>query len=771
MTQPGENRKEHFEFSGFRLDPLRGVLLGTDGERIALKPKVFDTLVCLVERHGQLLDKPTLMHAVWGEVHVEENSLSQHISTLRSVLGESPGENRFIVTVPGRGYRFVARVTRVFDAEGAKADEIAVPDDTAADTSVSAWTAQASGRPRLRYVSFAVLVLAAVTLLYRELRPFDTTTIASTDGHTNRDVVRLKLDVVPSRSLFGGAVSGTRQAQGRPSRLAFAFSPDGRFLVYSASDGETGQLYRRAMDQQRAVPIPGTEGGFQPFFSPDGSSVGFRAGNELKRVPIVGGEVRTVVTSGFDADFAPAPPVSSWTENETILVSGSDGIYEVASHGGQLVRLTEVLESEGERVHAFPQMLPGARALLFNVVTESDVPSEWPIVVERLDSGERKVVIEAGSHPRYLASGHLAFARRGSLLAVAFDLDRLKTSGAPVVVVEDVMHAERSGDSDLNWGAAQYSVSNAGSLAYVTGGVYALEKRSLIWVDRDGNSSVVSGVPADEYFWPRFSSDGKQLVYGTGTFGAQQIWRYDIGLGIPVPVTGTDRNTHPVWSPDDTRLAFSRGGMETASLYTMTADGSGEPHSIAGAGRGFAASWSVDNVLAYVRYRGGGYDRLGIWTIRMDGKSRPELFIEAASGWPVFSPDGDWMAYVSRGTGRDEVYVRPYPEREPVHRISIDGGTRPVWSRDGRELFFRQGPRVMVVDVETEPAFRRTSRPRPLFEGPYGSSNPVRSYDIFPPNGERFVMTRPRDVAPEPVTGINIVLNWFEELQERAPAQ
>ena len=214
-----------------------------------------------------------------------------------------------------------------------------------------------------------------------------------------------------------GFGSGSDETLQRPTRQSFALSPDGRFLVYAASDGKTTRLYRRPMDQEQATLIPGTEGASQPFFSADSRSVGFLVGRELRRVPIEGGEARTIAVAGSKALASGAP--ASWTEDDTILVTAEDGgIHELQANGGSLVELTR---DAGEGKHLYPQMLPGRRALLFNVAT-SAVPSEWKIVIDTLDGAEPRVLVEGGSHggshPRHLSTGHIALARRGAPIAV-----------------------------------------------------------------------------------------------------------------------------------------------------------------------------------------------------------------------------------------------------------------------------------------------------------------------------------------------------------------
>jgi len=588
-----------------------------------------------------------------------------------------------------------------------------------------------------------------------------------------QQLTHLSVDLPAGQHLSGGFwLEEDTFAQQRPSRHSFALSPDGRHLVYVASDGDGSRLHHRPMGEAEATPMPGTAGASSPFFSPDGTDVAFFVGSdftgvELKRVSIETGAVRTLATSGprFEAWRG-----GHWTDRDAILLASADGIYEVPANGGRLKVVTTGDSGEDDVAFvAFPELLPSGQAVLYNAIT-GIVPSECDVVVESLDTGQRHVVVEGGSDPRYVPTGHVLFARSGALMAVPFDVARLEVTGSPIVVLEDVMQAERAGNGALITGAAQFSVSRSGTLAYAPGGVNPVPPTSLVWVDREGASEALP-LPQGSYAFPRFSPDGTRLAYAEGAFGDQQIWVYDIELKTPVRLTTAGTNSSPVWSPDGTRLAFS---SQTAALeeqlLVVAADGSGEPQRLAGGdASGQPASWSADGRLAFLRDG-------DIWTISTEGDGTPEAFLETPfrEMWPAFSPDGRWLAYASRETGSFEVYVRPFPEGAPVHRVSTGGGGAPLWSRDGRQLFYRMSyedwePGVMVVDVATNGAFTR-SQPRKLLEsGEFGATIPTTSYDVAP-DGRRFVMFKPSPVAPQPVTRIRIVLNWLEELKRLAPA-
>ena len=580
-------------------------------------------------------------------------------------------------------------------------------------------------------------------------------------------LTRFTVDLDPGQHLSGSYEIEERPwGRQRPSRRSFALSRDGRQLVFVASDGTTARLYHRPMDQSETRPLPGTEGASSPFFAPDGETIAFFVGSELRRVSMESGEVRAVTLSGPTANtwFS-----GSWTDRDTIVLGSRDavGVYEVPSKGGPLVRLTAELP-RGHRA-LYPDLLPGNRALMFNMIT-GGVPSEWDVVVESLDTGQRRVVVEGGSDPRYVSSGHILFVRNGTLMAVPFDVTRLEVAGPPLVVLEDVMQAERGDTGTLNTGAGQFAVSRSGALAYARGGVYPLNLSSLVWVDSTGAPEPLP-LPSGVYTQPRFSPDGTHLAYLEGVRGDRQVWVYDIELETPIRLTLTGADITAVWSPDGTRLAINLERDGRIQMFSMPADGSEGPQLLAESEKSQrVADWSSDGVLAFLQED-------DIWTLPMDGDGVPEPFRETdfQEAWPAFSPDGRWLAYGSNETGRWEVYVRPFPDGAPAHRVSTAGGGAPLWSANGQKLFYRTLPLVegrrfqelMVADVTTDGPFTR-SEPRALFESQeFDGSSPLRAYDLSP-DGQRFVMaaTQPE---PQPVTRIHVVLNWFEELNERVP--
>lgn len=585
-------------------------------------------------------------------------------------------------------------------------------------------------------------------------------------------VVRASIDVADGQHLVGRTDGTFEQQIGRqrPSRPTMAYSPDGRYIVYAAGDGESSRLYRHALDQGRAVALAGTESASMPFFSPDGSSVGFSADGEIKRIDIESGEVRTIAIAGPDLVGA-GGTTASWTSDDTIVFLGPEGTYEVPASGGAPTQLTTVRRDAGELLHAFATMLPGRRAVLYMAATESPVPSEWNVMLQPLDGGEPRVLVEGGTHPHYVPTGHIVFGRSGQLLAMPFDSVTLEAGTTQAVVIEDVMYAERGRNSGLNTGTAQVAISASGALAYVPGGIYEEATSSLVWVDRLGTGTRID-LPPERFLFPRVSPDGRRLSYSTGSFGDQRIWIYDLELEVPTALTTGGSSILAIFSPDSAQLAFSRQDLGEA-MYTMPADRSSAPVPVGANVRGLPVAWLADDVIAYMNPSEPGQPRT-VWIVPLDGSADPAPFFDTTVTYPAFSADGRWLAYVTNVTGRPEVYVRPYPDGAPETRISTAGGNSPVWSVDGSKLYYRSRDpatmeqTVMEVDITTEPTFTR-SRPRELFRADYGGTVPVRSWDITP-DGERFVMLGvTEDPEPEPIERIEIVLNWFEELARLLP--
>jgi len=515
-------------------------------------------------------------------------------------------------------------------------------------------------------------------------------------SRSTQAVTHVRMGVQPAGQL-GGALEWERSHEGlqRPTRAALAFSPDGRRLVFSGGRDGEWQLYVRPLDEPKASPIPGTEGGINPFFSPDGKRVGFWADGKLKKISISGGLPMTVCE-------APLVFGATWGANDTIVFAQFDG------------------------------------GLL-------QVSADW-----------------------------------GTLMAAPFDLTRLQVTGAAVPVIGGVMQAARSQRWTLNTGAGQFTVSRSGSLAYLEGGLLPDQKNTLVWVDRKGRGEPLDA-PEAPYLWPRLSPDGKLVAVQVLEAGKQhdfRIWLLDISRGTLRPLTHGGTESSASWTPDGRRIAFGSFRGRGNSLVWRSADGSGDAEELTTSeSRLWPCSWSPDGrELAYVTL-GSGPSPLGllgdIWVLspaERERKPRPVVKTPFSEMHPAFSPNGRWLAFDSDESGRWEVYLQPYPGPGPKTQISVDGGRSPTWSGDGLELFYQDGDKMMAVNVTTEPAVK-VAKPVLLFEATDDIGIPCRTYDVTP-DGQRFLMVDVSKLPPhEPVTHINVVLNWFEELKRRVPTE
>jgi len=537
---------------------------------------------------------------------------------------------------------------------------------------------------------------------------------------------------------------------------AVALSPDGTRLAYVAAQGGTQQIYLRSMDSLEAKSMPGTEGAIQPFFSPDGQWLGFFADAKLKKISVSGGAPLTL------AD-APIPRGATWNSHGMIIFPPTivGGLQQVSDAGGAPQPITHLERQEvGQR---WPEFLPDGKAVLFSA---SGTLSSWinaQVSVQLVGTAVRRSLAQGATQPRYAASGHVVFVQGGNLMAVPFDIDRLEVTGAAVPVLEGVMESPSSG-------AAQFDISTTGSLVYVPGGDQS-NQSTLVWVSRNGAEQPLAA-PAHNYrYLPKLSPDGRQVAL-TIAEQESQVWLYNLSRDTLTRLTFEGNvNVIPTWTPDGKRVAFESTKEGPGNIFWQLADGSGGLERLTtGEYTQVPCTWSPDGkLLAFVEINPTtGYD---IWVLRTgDRKAQPFLRTPFNESAPEFSPDGRWLVYTSNESGRTEVYVQPYPGPGGKWQISTDGGTEPLWNRNGRELFYRNGDKMMAVEVTTEPSFS-AGNPRILFQGQYVQNTPPSSgpfYDVSP-DGQRFLMLKPAEHAGAAPNQINVVLNWSEELKRRVP--
>ena len=542
-------------------------------------------------------------------------------------------------------------------------------------------------------------------------------------------------------------------------RHLVALSPNGTHVAYTANDG----LLLRPLDQLQATRIPGTDGAREPFFASDGQWIGFFAGGELKRVSLTGG---APVTLGA----MPIPWGASWGTDGMILVGqGPKGIVRMPAAGGTPEMLIPVENGEAA---VSPQMLPGGEWVLFTLRPAG--VSQWDqaqIVVQSVATRERTVLVEGGREGRYLPTGHLVYARAEGLLAVPFDLAARRVTGGPVPVVQDLASVSA-------FGAAQFSVAGNGSLVYLPVGANPeAARRTLVWVDRQGRETPLAAAPRG-YVYPRVSPDGTRVALDVRD-PTPDIWIWDLGRETLTRLTfdpGSDRS--PAWFPESRRIAFSsqRDGS-AGNVFWQSADGTGAAERLAEANRDvFPTSVSPDGSQILVNVATGGAtgaqsENDDIAVVSREGRETPLLATMFGERNAELSPDGRWMAYESDESGREEVYVRPFPDVQGGRwQVSTGGGRQPVWARGGRELFYLQPPgRIMSVPIQPGAGFV-AGNPQLVVNGPYIAPNAGRTYDVSP-NGDRFLMIK--DAASSDKTSappsIIVVQGWFEELKRRVP--
>jgi serine/threonine-protein kinase len=528
---------------------------------------------------------------------------------------------------------------------------------------------------------------------------------------------------------------------------ALAFSIDGTRLAYAATRGDTQQIYIRALDEPDAKPVSGTEGGEQPFFSPDGEWLGFFAGGKLKKVSLRGGSAISLCETS-------SPSGGSWGPDDSIVFAPMDssGLSRVSTAGGECLELTKL--GEGEFGHRWPEVLPRGKDVIFTVQQTS---AEMEIVVLSLETGERRRLLSHANFARYVPSGHLIYSREGDVLAAPFDISRLATTGPSLPIVDDLA---------LETGYPHFSVSCLGWLVYRSRGA-AGEERTLVWVDRKGRAQPIPAAPAD-YRELRLSPDGTLLAATIRSANGLDVWTYDLSRDVLTRLTfGTSSNA--AWSPDGKEVFITSRSSGKWALFRMSSDGSGSREKLLpGDNYGMGAdSLSPDGqVLAFFEVHPETDGDLWVLPLGGDRKPRPFLRTTADEGAAMISPDGRFLAYVSNASGRPEVYVQTFPEPGGKWQVSSAGGSEPVWARSGKELFYRIGNQMMAVSVDTEPSFT-AGKPTALFPDPYLKSGWFQAIYDASPDGQRFVMVQSSDEA-EGSTQLNVVQNWPELLRSGA---
>jgi len=551
---------------------------------------------------------------------------------------------------------------------------------------------------------------------------------------------------------------------------AVAVSPDGSLIAFVANKGGVARAYLRSIGDLQARPLPGSEGGSTPFFSPDGQWLGLAVGSKLVKFPIAGGSPVVIATMNDGLQGA------SWAPNDTIYFGageGGRGLMKVAASGGAVQQATQLDTKNQETDHCLPEVLPGGKAILFSL-RKATQPSfdEAEIAVLSLETGTWRTVAKPGSNPRYVASGHLLFLRNGVVLAAPFDLKRLETAGEPTPVIENVVENPREG-------AGQFSVSRDGSMVYLPGGV-SFGEHEFVMVDQKGVAhSITKTKRAYEDF--TVSPDGRYLAT-TIEGPITDSWIHDIARDTDTRFTFGVEHRDPAWTPDGKRIVYSGTKDGQYGLFMKPFDGNGAEERLMATDDAVFPWFFSPNGRELVFSQLGPDTGWDINVLAMDGDRKPRSLVKTPflDEWGVFSPDGHWLAYNNNDAGRQEVYVVPYPAMAPRVRVSTSGGHHPLWAPNGRELYYRTSQaiepaaerplagttQVMAVMIETGAAFK-ASAPRLLFEGPYFDSG--HDWAVMP-DGKNFILIREASSAVGHAE-LQVTMNWLEELKRRIPVK
>ena len=537
-----------------------------------------------------------------------------------------------------------------------------------------------------------------------------------------------------------------------PSGRNIAISPDGSKVVYTTALSSRFQLVVRAIDRVEGTVIAGTDRGRDPFFSSDGRQIGYATLDELRRVSVEGGSSfkicrLSVVFSG-----------ASWGPDDSIVFAqaGGLGLFRVPAAGGEPELIAAPDAAKGERNYLRPTILPDGRAVLYTVALRG---GQTRIVARRLAGGDASTVVESGFGAEYLASGHLLYAQDQRLMAVPFDPSTLRTTGSPVPIQEDV-------STKVLAGVANVAVAGDGTVLYISGGL-SRGPRHIVWVDCRGTQTRALEQALEFPRYPRLSPDGSRLAITTGPTVEGNIWVHSLSGASrpPVKLTYENHNLFPVWSPDGKRVLFITRGR-TTSLNVVDADGSSpEPETL-------ATNGEPQVPLAWVP----GTDLVLVAQVRAETRQDLELFQMTGRSWRRWlqtrfdevearvSPNGKWVAYTSDQTGQPEVWLRSFQDAGGPLRISPDGGRDAVWSPDGRELFYRNGSRMMAVKLAPVAPAESTIRlesPEQLFEGGFEQGS-QRAFDVAPDGRFLMIATGTRELS----ASIVLVRNWAEQIKE-----
>ncbi len=535
-------------------------------------------------------------------------------------------------------------------------------------------------------------------------------------------------------------------------RLPLAFRPDGTgFVVSLKMDGGT-QLFLRPLDGLELEAIPGTRDADSPFFSPDGRWLGFQRNGKLFKVALDG---------GTPTELCPTPwGGGTWTRDDQIVFthSYSTGLYTVSAAGGEPRQLTTPDPSHNELGHWWPQVLPDDDWVVFTGYSTPIRNSR--ILAYSRKSGEIRLLIEGGSFGRWVPTGHLVFVREGKLLAAPFDRDGMAVTGPEQPVLDDVFLEMSDGFSPLDF-------SPDGTLVFVPASVMQ-QPRQLVWYDRQGRMTPLD-LPPRLYSSPMLSPDGRRIAVTITESDNSDVWILDLVRGTSSRFTfSPTSDLRPIWTPDGSTVIYN-GEEPQYTIYARPADGSQDTRLLLKEAEDTIPSAVSPDGKWLVYTRSQVQTDSDLWLYPLDEEGEPRLLLqtEFTEVEGAVSPDGRWLAYNSNESGRPQVYVMPFPRGGARIQVSIDGGQAPIWSPDGRWLYFLGGSEIMAASVgdgEAAESGLMIGRPELVFGGLDLSSEGYGSVPSLDPSGERFLLAHtPEESKPRT---LRVVVNWFSKLQE-----
>jgi serine/threonine-protein kinase len=572
-------------------------------------------------------------------------------------------------------------------------------------------------------------------------------------------VTRARLDLNPAAELHSGGI-GTVVLPAGGARTALAWSPNGRTLAFIGIQNGVRQAYVRDLDHDVARPLAGTEGARALTFSPDGEEVAFWANDALYQIKISGGPTAKI------CDVSSAVNGVAWGATRIVFSQGSLWLFELSAAGGRL----RLLRHPKDLIrYMSPSFLPGEQSILYTEVRKQWTSGDERVMVLSLEgNADPKEILKDAADARYLPTGHLAFLRHGTLFVVPFDVQSLEVRGDPVPIVQDVAQAAAAWDSDDLTLAGQFAISPQGTLAYVSSPLPSYPDRELVTVDRRGNVTPLGAPLAGYRNHLALSPDGTKLAVSIQTTTDIQLFAYDIArhsLSRIASLT-TGEVIVAAWSRDDEIAAgIVADGKIVAAV--VRPDVTATPEILVDSTGFWGGSWSPDGRLV-------GVSAGGLWVYPPHaGNESPKPFLKwgGKATQPAWSPDGRWVAYTVLTPGGLDVNMRPFQGSGDAIQLSTNGGSAAAWNPNGRELFYleagREQDRMMAVSL---PASGHPGRPEALFSFPRGDlffGTTVLTPYAVALDGQHFYAIKKVPRESTPVTYLNVVFNWFEELKAR----